>query len=113
MNKKKYDKQYYQDNKEKINEYQREQKKAWRQTPSGRKSRRIHQWKFRGVISDDFDALYEKFINTANCENCDILLTEDKIRTATTRCLDHDHSITDRENFRNVLCHVCNTLRDR
>jgi hypothetical protein len=29
----------------------------------------------------------------------------------TTRCLDHDHSITDRFNVRGVLCGKCN-LKD-
>jgi hypothetical protein len=89
---------------------QKENALKYRSTPKGKKQYRISNWKQRGVISDDFDALYEIFINTSECENCGIELTEGK-SCATNRCLDHDHSITDRENFRNILCQRCNTLR--
>jgi hypothetical protein len=71
----------------------------------------ISKWKLRGIISNDYDKLYEKVLNTTNCEECNCILTEDKRTTSTTRCLDHDHSITDKENVRNILCHSCNTKR--
>ena len=35
-------------------------------------------------------------------------LNTDRYNTKTTRCLDHDHSITDRFNVRYVLCNSCN-----
>lgn len=69
---------------------------------------RISDWKLRGVIFSDYDLLYDIFINTKYCDLCKVELTQDKITTKTTRCLDHDHSITDCENIRNILCHSCN-----
>ncbi len=99
-------KNYREKNKEKIAEY----KRLWRLTASGRKSNRISHWKFRGVIHPNFDELYEKFINTELCELCNVQLTEDKDKTKTTRCLDHDHITGE---FRNIVCHSCNTSLPR
>tara|TARA_R100000808_G_C2145021_1_gene152788 strand:- start:2210 stop:2614 length:405 start_codon:yes stop_codon:yes gene_type:complete len=105
-------KEYHQKNKDKIKEYQQKNKdkikeydKEYRQTPSGKKSKRISNWKRSGVMCDDWDALYQKYINTHFCELCNCKLTEDTINTSTTRCLDHCH---DSGLFRNVLCNNCN-----
>jgi len=73
------------------------------------KSNRISKWKRRGIIFYDYDLLHDIYINTTHCDLCKVELTEDKIRTRTTRCLDHDHNIKDYENVRNILCHSCNT----
>ena len=83
---------------------------AYRQTPAGQKSRRISNWKSRGIICDDWDALHERYMNTSHCEKCDVLLTTGLGRTG--KCLDHDHTIKDRENVRAVLCNACN-VNDR
>ena len=96
---KEYFKQYHQKNKDKIKEYY--------QTPQGKKTRRISKWKHRGVIHQNFDELYEKYINTEHCELCSVKLTEGK-RTNTTRVLDHDHESGE---FRNIICHYCNIRR--
>ena len=95
-----YMKTYREENQEKI--------KAYFQSPQGKKVRRICCWKQQGIISNDWDALYERFITTKNCEECDVELTEDRQNTSTTRCLDHNHDITDSENVRNILCLSCN-----
>ena len=93
-------KEYYEENKEKIAEY--------RQTLACKKTKRISKWKFKGLICEDIDALYEKFLNTKKCENCEVELTVDRYNTTTTRAMDHDHTTG---LFRNVLCHPCNVKR--
>tara|TARA_R110000824_G_scaffold17565_4_gene71027 strand:+ start:17 stop:340 length:324 start_codon:yes stop_codon:yes gene_type:complete len=95
---------YYLKNKEKI----RKREKEYNESPAGKKSKRINNWKRRGVIDPDFDELYKYFLNTKNCDNCNCELTEDKKNTPTTRCLDHCHETGE---FRNVLCHSCNVKR--
>jgi len=102
-----HNKQYRQKNKEQIKEY----KKEYNQTPQAIKSCRLNNWKQRGVICNDFEALYDHYIKTSYCDACRVQLTYDKKTTATTKCLDHDHAITDRPNFRNILCHICNVKR--
>jgi hypothetical protein len=69
---------------------------------------RISNWKTRGIIFCDYDLLYDIYINTTHCDICKIKFTEDKQRSNTTRCLDHDHNINDCENVRAVVCHSCN-----
>jgi len=89
-------KEYRQKNKDKINEYQKE----YRQTPNGIKSRIIAGWKTIGLIHDNFDELYEKYINTTNCDVCNKTFKNTK-----DRCLDHNHNTG---QFRYVLCQSCN-----
>ena len=127
---KEYDKKYREKNKEKIREYDRkryeknkeriaekrkeyreknkEKIKHYKQSPAGKKSNRIGKWKLRGIIHDNFDELYERYLNTEFCELCNIKLTEDKVKTKTTRCLDHCHETGE---FRNIVCHSCNIKR--
>ena len=104
---KEYCRRYRLNNKEKISEQQKE----YYQTEQGIKTTRISTWKKRKVISDDWDALYAHYLQTSLCDKCNIELTYDKQMTTTTKCLDHDHSITDSPNFRNILCHSCNVKR--
>tara|TARA_R110000868_G_scaffold403414_1_gene680680 strand:+ start:296 stop:682 length:387 start_codon:yes stop_codon:yes gene_type:complete len=115
---KQYNKEYYQKNKDKAKQNSKEYRekpenkekyKQYQQTEQRKKSHRICQWKQQGIITDDYDALYEKYINTKNCELCNVVLTTDRYNTPTTRCMDHDHDITDRDNVRNIVCHSCNS----
>ena len=77
-NSKEYMKQYRLANKEKIKEQEKqyqltnkEKIAEYRQTENGKKSNRINTWKRLGVISENFDELHEKYLNTTNCDNCD------------------------------------------
>jgi len=98
-----YQKQYYNKNKEKITE----QKKEYKQTEAGKKSNRIKSWKYMGVISDDYESLYEYYLNVEFCELCNVELVEGRYGN-NKKCLDHDHITGE---FRNVLCCWCNLKR--
>jgi len=93
---------------EKYKQYQNEWKKKYRKTEKGLIAMRITNWKNRGIIFSDYHLLHDIYINTTHCDVCKIKLTEDKKRKNTTRCLDHDHTITDCENVRAIVCNECN-----
>ena len=110
-----YNRKYRKKNREKLKEYdkkryeeRKEYMREYKQSPAGKKSHRIGNWKFIGVIHDNYDELYERYLNTEFCELCNIKLTEDKVNTKTTRCLDHDHNTGE---VRNVVCWLCNVKR--
>tara|TARA_R110000803_G_C11750797_1_gene292435 strand:- start:41 stop:469 length:429 start_codon:yes stop_codon:yes gene_type:complete len=129
---KEYDKNYYIKNKEKRTEQKKiwyednkdknqiekklksktyrdkhkEKMKKYRQSPEGKRSIKISCWREYGMFCDDWDKLYEYYINCKNCEWCNAELTTDRYNTKTTRCLDHDHNTG---LFRNVVCLSCNS----
>jgi len=98
FDKKEYHKQYREKNKEKLKKYN--------QSDKVKKTMRISKWKNRGVISDDYNKLYEYYLSVKNCEKCKIELDKDY---KTQKCLDHCH---DTGLFRNILCRVCNVTID-
>ena len=72
------------------------------------KYRLINAWKRSGVISNDFDKLYEHHMNINNCELCKVEFNSD-IRNE-RRCLDHDHTTG---LYRQTICNKCNCQFDR
>lgn len=89
-------KEYREANKEKL----KEQRKEYRQTPIGKKSHTINSWKRIGVIHNNFDLLYETYINKNNCDVCN-----NQFKSSRDRHLDHCHETG---LFRQILCCSCN-----
>ena len=76
-----------------------------------RKTRRICDWQRYGVIppvENDWEGLYEYFINTKNCEDCGVELDEGGSSGKKKKCIDHCH-ITGM--YRGVVCNSCNIRR--
>ena len=90
-------------------EEKRLKRKAQLQTPEGNKTRKKASWKQRGIIIKNFDEFYEKFLSTTHCQICQKELTIDRYNTHSTKCVDHDHNINDRENVRYICCNACNS----
>jgi hypothetical protein len=81
--------------------------KEYRASEEGIKSARITKMKQYGIISDDYDALYEKWKNTTHCEECNVELVGGNLGR-NRKVIDHDHSTG---LFRNIICHRCNFER--
>ena len=81
--------------------------KTYRNTPHGKRACLISNWKKIGIIVDDYDELFERYKETKECDNCGVELFG---LGRERKCCDHDHSITDKPNFRNILCCYCNLL---
>jgi hypothetical protein len=118
QNKIEQDRKNYQDNHNKRLEYHKEKRnteeykaymKEFRASEAGIKSARITRMKQYGIISDDYEALYEKWKNTTHCEECNVELIGGN-EGANRKCIDHDHKTG---AFRNIVCHKCNMIRGR
>ena len=109
-------KKYYKENRERQlkkgaetrqTEAYKQRMKEFRASEVGKKSARISCWKQMGVISDDYDALYDKWKTTTHCEECNVELVEGNNK-ANKKVIDHDHETG---LFRNIICHKCNAIR--
>ncbi len=105
-------KEYYQTNKEKIKECKKEyytnnkqkldeQNKEYYQTPNGKKSNTIGRWKRCGLIHDNYNEIYDLYLNTNKCNVCNYVFDK-----SNCRCMDHCHTTG---LFRQILCNKCNT----
>ena len=81
-----------------------EKVKAYLESDLYKKLCKIASWKHHGIIQDDWDNIYDIYMNTTKCDYC----LKD-FKSTLDRNLDHNHNITDRNNIRGILCRVCNT----
>ena len=61
----------------------------------------IYNWKRSGLIYDNYDDLYDVYINTMECQHCKKEFTKNN-----WRCMDHNHETG---LFRKIVCHKCNS----
>ena len=103
-NKQQSNKEYYEKNKEKILEKQKE----YNQSPKGKMVKKISEWKIRGLVcehEDEYEYIYDRWDRSERCEEprCNKEYTKDNIKN-----MDHCHLTG---LFRDILCHSCNTKR--
>jgi len=98
---------YRENNKEHISKREAKWHKENDKKPKGLKSSKIADWKYRGLIGN-YNEIYERYINTFNCDLCYIDLSIDKIRKSNSRCMDHNHKTGE---FRAIVCCSCNNSR--
>ena len=79
------------------------QNKLYLLTDRGKKSNTCCSWKSNGLIADNIDEIYERYINSTHCECC-----RNEYKSTMDRHMDHCHVSG---KFRNVLCRHCNQLR--
>ena len=123
LRKREYQRKYREQNREYLRAREREKRQNWSDerrlhertrkqryyaTDRGKMSNAICRWRFLGVKTDDWQALYKRVQDTDYCEECLCELTKDRRNTSTTKVLDHCHETGE---FRNVLCHRCNIRR--
>jgi len=68
----------------------------------GHKATKKYQWRKMGLITDNFDEIYNRYIYSSQCEKC-----ETPYKNSRDRHMDHCHI---NGEFRNILCKKCNTM---
>jgi len=71
----------------------------YRQSSKGKKNQAYNNWKKRGLNMEDFDNIYDRYVNTECCDICKCSFEN------TTKCMEHNHKTGE---FRGVVCMMCN-----
>lgn len=87
---------YYQLNKEKY----KQRAKKYAKTDKGKKTMTIAYWKYRGLICENYDQVYQLWLDSTHCDKCGCQYT-DKI----PKDMEHCHTTG---RFRAIVCHKCN-----
>jgi len=90
--KKEYNKAY--------NESHNVEAKAYNQTPNRKKSNSISDWKRSGLIHNNYEQLYDLYLQSTHCDVC-----KSEYKDSSDRCMDHNHETN---LFRQFLCQSCN-----
>ena len=64
----------------------------------------LWRWKQRGIISDDWDKLYQRYLDTTHCERCNVELVLGNLGS-NKKAIDHNHVSGE---VRYICCHSCN-----
>ena len=96
--------EYNEEYKEKHKEEIAEQRKEYYKTPNGKRSKRIGNWKHIGLKVDDYNEIYDRWLNSEKCEKCnkEYFMTKGGYLD---KCLEHNHTTGE---FRNICCSSCN-----
>jgi hypothetical protein len=97
---KNYGKKYRKENKE----YTQNRHKEYSKSEQGKKTRRIATWKRSGLIAD-YEFVYNRYLQTNNCDRCYIELNMNIISNKHTKVMDHNHI---NGQFRGIMCNLCN-----
>jgi len=66
------------------------------------RSCKIADWKRKGLITPDYNIIYDRYANSTNCEQCN------HDYSYYIKHMDHEHINNVIDNFRAILCHKCN-----
>ena len=83
--------------------YIKNYKKKYRKTEIGKKNTLKDCWKSRGLNMENFEDIYERYTMAIFCDICECVLEG---KGNTKKSMDHDHDTGD---FRNIVCHLCNS----
>ena len=67
------------------------------------KTKKRYEWKSRGLKTDNFDEIYNKYIYATHCELCN-----KQFEKSLDRQMEHCHATG---KFRNIVCKSCNMLK--
>jgi len=95
-----YGKNYRENNPEK----EKDRHIRYSQSEEGKKTRRIGTWRRSGLI-DNYEYVYNRYLETNNCDRCYIELNMNNKKNSNTKVMDHNH-LTGK--FRAILCNLCN-----
>jgi len=106
-----YARDYYSKNKEQYaakyeenKEEKAEKSRAYHASAQGKKKHQISYWKRRGLIHDDFDSLYDEYINKRECDKCGEEFGQRGDGTGTYICIAQKFGTKEVES---VCCYKC------
>jgi hypothetical protein len=103
-----YQKRWWEENKHKKNKERiRENNRKYSKTEKGKRKIKIRDWREKGMICNDWDKFYDKYLLTTHCESCNLEFGNERCNR---RNVDHQHSSG---HIRNIICHSCNSFRSK